>query len=267
MSFGVNHVILTRFNVSSGYAVPGVSGTHPGLDEGWLERRFALFETFCLPSVVRQTQRDFRWLVFFDERTPERYRTRVREWAAQYDFFLPVFCEVFDNALVLDRIRDLEARQTGIRITSRLDNDDMLHPRYVEKMRAIIERHLPLVGRDAEGCFVSFPVGACLHKGAVYVQRYRYNPFTSCVAPATSERTALDVDHRYVAQTAPVYFDWRRPMWCQVIHGENVANALRGVYWPMGSAFAKAINAIPGRSFGWRAGEVFRSAWRYLRKR
>ena len=46
-------------------------------DEAWLDDRFRLFETFCLPSVRGQTVQELSWLVFFDEATPQRFRERI----------------------------------------------------------------------------------------------------------------------------------------------------------------------------------------------
>ena len=78
----------------------------------------------------------------------------------------------------------------------------------------------------------------------------------------------LDVDHRYIGNEREVVYVWTKPMWSQVIHGENVANAVRGIYWKLDCAFTKRIpDGIPARSWLWKVGEFQRSAWRYWKNR
>ena len=87
-------------------------------------------------------------------------------------------------------------------------------------------------------------------------------------APET-DRTVLGTDHRYVADVAPVVFEWCRPLWCQTIHGENVANRLRGLYWPGGrrSAFSPFAAQNPRRSCTWKTLEFLRSIHAYACRR
>lgn len=261
--------LLTRFNVRLTFDIaPQVfSGKHPGLDEGWLERRFDLFETYCLPSVAAQTEKDFSWLVYLDEKTPLGFKQRMAELATGHSFLHPVYCAGFDEASLWAGIDAWEREETTVRITSRLDNDDMLHPRYIEAVRKCAEREMPK--RDlACGFFVSFPLGGCLRGRDGYLQRYRNNPFSSYVSAKETKRTVLDVDHRYIGNDGDVVYVWTKPMWCQVIHGENVANAVRGVYWPLERVFTQYIpDGTPARSWTWKIGEIPRSAWQYWKNR
>jgi hypothetical protein len=258
------HFILTRFNVPLRFDLPpGQQPARLGLDPGWLARRFDLFERVCLASVARQVVRDFQWLVFMDAATPEAFRDRLAGLAAAHPFLLPVYCDRFEEATVLPEIRGRET-PGRLRITTRLDNDDAIHPRLVERVRRIAERQAPRLDLR-RGFYVSFPLGCCERDGDFYLQRYRYNPFASYVSAPETDRTVLGTDHRYVADVAPVVFDWTRPMWCQTIHGENVANRLRGVYWPGGFAFVSVHRTR--RSPFWQAAELVRSAYRYALRR
>ena len=261
-SFG--HFILTRFNVPLRFDLPpGRQPARPGLDPGWLARRFDLFERVCLASVARQTAPDFAWLVFMDAATPAAFRGRLAALAAAHPFLQPVYCDRFEEATVLPEIRRRET-PGRLRITTRLDNDDAIHPRLVERVRRRAERQAPR--QDLQrGFYVSFPIGCCAHAGDFYLQRYRHNPFASYVSAPETDRTVLGADHRYVADVAPVVFDWTRPMCCQTIHGENVANRLRGVYWPGGarSAFGPLFPLPPSRSLIWKTAEFLRSAHAY----
>ena len=263
-----NHFILTRFNMPLHADLPpGQFPSRMGLDPGWLARRFDLFEAVCLASVCRQTNPAFRWLVFLDEATPAPYRDRMAKWAARHPFLSPIFCSQISEESELLEIRKREA-PGQIRITTRLDNDDAIHPRLIERIRRLAQRQAPI--QDLQrGFFISFPIGCCERKGDFYLQRYRFNPFSSFVSAAETNRTVRGVDHRRIADVAPVVFHWCRPMWCQTIHGENVANRLRGVYWPGGgrSVFGPYAQSRPRRFPAWVVRECSRSLWAYaLRK-
>lgn len=268
MSPKIAHFILTRFNVRLVFDMAERDAPKGlGLDSGWLERRFALYERYCLPSVAAQTVWDFRWLVFLDERTPSRYRDRMAALAEEHPFLMPVYCREFTAGEVLRVIGEHQPQETALRITSRLDNDDMLHPRYVERMqdRARAEA---AAGRDLDtGFFLAFPLGCCLRGGDAYLQRYRNNPFSSYVSGPAAQRTVLDTDHRYIADMAPVVYEWRPPMWCQVIHGENVANALRGVYWPFERQFSRKAPRGNRHGLLWDIREFFTTAVLYVSRR
>lgn len=261
-SFG--HFILTRFNVPLQFDLPpGQQPRHMGIDPGWLARRFELFERVCLASVARQTERDFQWLVFLDEATPAAFRDRLAALAAAHPGLQPVYCDRFEEETVLPEIRRRET-PGRLRITTRLDNDDAIHPRLIERIRQLAHRHAPR--QDLRrGFFISFPIGCCVRHGDFYLQRYRFNPFASYVSAPETARTVLGADHRYVADVAPVVFDWTRPMWCQVIHDENVANRLRGVYWPGGgrSVFGPPVAPVAHRSWTWKTSEFLRSIHAY----
>jgi hypothetical protein len=262
------HFILTRFNVPLKFDLPpGQQPKHMGVDEGWLARRFDLFEHVCLPSVQRQTEGAFQWLVFLDWATPMAFKERMVALTVRYEFLRPVYCSQFDEAFALAEIQRREA-PGNVRITTRLDNDDAIHPRLIERVQQLAHDQLPAQDLN-RGFFISFPIGCAERKGDFYVQRYRYNPFTSFVSAPECARTVLGGDHRYIADVAPVVFEYSRPMWCQVIHDENVANQLRGVYWPWGgnSEFAPGVTNGFCRPVLWQCAEVVRSAARYFLNR
>src|ERR1700735_3717087 len=98
------HVILTRFNVryEEDSAVPSI-----GVDPGWLQERFRLFEKYCLPSVLGQTDQNFRWLLFFDRATPEPFATRARALAVTRAGIFPVFCDALPISLIQKFICDI----------------------------------------------------------------------------------------------------------------------------------------------------------------
>jgi hypothetical protein len=258
-----DYFILTRFNLPLTAAVDA-EDKHKGLDEEWLERRFELFERVCLPSVQYQTERAFHWLIFLDGRTPERFRQRMNELSLQNSFICPIYASWLTVSDVLEEIRKRETAGRP-RITMRLDNDDAIHPRMIEKViNTARTRHLARYLK--QGYFISFPIGCSESGGDLYIQRFRYNPFVSFVSAPTLDRTVWSWEHTRIAESAPVVCRYTRPMWCQVIHGKNVSNSVKGVYWPFSHSGGLSIAGthVTVRSRRWQIGETIRSARRYL---
>ena len=108
-SFG--HFLLTRFNVllPNGSTSEPTALKNPGVDGGWLGRRFDLFEHVCLPSVARQTEGAFQWLVFMDWATPLAFKERMAALTVRHEFLRPVYCSQFNEAVVMTEIRRREA--------------------------------------------------------------------------------------------------------------------------------------------------------------
>ena len=258
-----NHFILTRFNLRAPWT-HGDPDAHVGLDEGWLERRFELFEKVCLPSLVRQTETAFQWLLLLDHETPERFVKRMEEWSFKYPFFNSIYLKKEDEALILKEMNE-RTDFNHTRIMTRLDNDDAIHPRMIENIQSMAHKYYKL-NNLKRGFFISFPMGCSENDGGFYLQRFRYNPFISFVSLPDHDRTILYWDHTKITDVAPVYFKYTRPMWCQVIHDENVTNAVRGVYFPWGvsSEFAAGKKELNSRSLVWQCAEVWKSFKRYI---
>src|SRR5277367_5912038 len=120
----IAHFLLTRFNVAFGF---GNVPSELGLKDDWLEHRFALFENFCLPSVLAQEHKKFSWLIWIDERMPERWKTRLKTDLARLAsaHLLPV--QPGTSAWWQADLNKMVAQTTAPRIvTTRLDNDDAI---------------------------------------------------------------------------------------------------------------------------------------------
>ena len=126
----LQHFILTRFNLQlwnrdkKGCSVRTIE---------WLEHRFGLFESYCLPSLTKQTCENFEWIVLFDSNTPERYKDKINTFKMECPQMIPVFVEpnegrYFADIFKREVVRRLSAKRV---ITSYLDNDDALNVEYV----------------------------------------------------------------------------------------------------------------------------------------
>ena len=130
------HFLITRFSVPYAEYQKDKSGASVR-DEYWLNHRFELFEKYCFPSVQNQSVQDFQWLVFFDIQTPGSYKKRITQLKSQFPLFKPFYVssgEEFNSTLHIF-IETHIKEGTSRLITSRLDNDDALHTRFMERVR------------------------------------------------------------------------------------------------------------------------------------
>ena len=92
------HYLITRFNLRK----PDWSVDKKNvavLTDQWHDNRFEIFADYCFHSVKNQSNKNFEWLVFFDETTSSKYRQIIDSLKEQMPNFSPVFVDGMDNFL------------------------------------------------------------------------------------------------------------------------------------------------------------------------
>lgn len=212
-----NHFILTKFNLARKGGV--------ALEPEWLNHRFELFEQFCYPSVVGQTNQNFKWLVFFDSKTPELFKNKIREYS-QYKNFVPVYAQGFGTISLLYKKTILEHLEDGAEylITTRLDNDDAIFKDFVQTIQDNFN--------EQEFEFINFSNGYIWYEHKINSYRYLANPFATLIEKINDLsvdgiKTAQCVDHSKLASIAKQLNT--RAAWLQVVHQKNVTNRVKGI--------------------------------------
>lgn len=209
------HIVLTRFNVASAGREAAVR-----MASGWLDRRFDLFERYCLPSVADQSVSNFQWLVYFDAATPTEFRDRI-DRARRVFPFRPIFVGGMDKTRVAADVRASVPQEALRVLTTRLDNDDAIARFYFASIAQAA------TGSD-DGTVLNFPSGLALRDGRVHAARDESNPFASLVEDAAQPETIWAVAHRALASRYRVRQIEAEAMWLQVVHGDNVTNRIKG---------------------------------------
>ena len=128
-----NHIILTRFNLQ--YEKDNT--IH--ICTEWLEERFRLFESYCLPSVTRQTSQKFTWVILASDQTPDIYKKRLAEYRIQHENIDIQFCPYFEDINQLyQAIGQHYCLGYNHLLSTRLDSDDMLALDFIEKLQSHI---------------------------------------------------------------------------------------------------------------------------------
>lgn len=210
---GPAFAILTRFNLPS----EGFESVVRGADD-WLVKRVDLFERFCLPSVIAQTDQDFVWIVYFDPNSPVWLKGKIEFWQ-HYDRFHPVFRSRVSLAEKQCDIASRLAPRPRL-ITANLDNDDGLASDFVARLK-----WAPIT---TPRCAVTIGQGLILAGDRLYRHQDRHNAFCAVSESWHNPHTCWSHPHTLLAQAMPSVILGGPPGWLQVVHGDNVSNRVKG---------------------------------------
>ena len=225
------HFIITLFNLKIWNED---KANMPTQTFEWLEQRFHLFETYCLPSVKAQTCQDFQWLCLFDEGTSEVFRQRIAEWRKSVPQLQPCFFSAEDASHFRDddpQLRCRFIRQTVASmldgadyvITTNLDNDDALHRDFVKRVHQAFEE----TGGEA---LVTFKTGMqyFVSLDAVARMYYPHNHFLNLIERTDQDFRTIEYFRHAKARKLLHCVDINEhPYWMEVVHACNVSNELR----------------------------------------
>jgi hypothetical protein len=217
---GFEHLLLTRFNVT--HHTLDKHGKRVNTDQ-WMDHRFKLFETFCLPSVAGQSETNFQWLVFFHRDTPAKHRSRIDSYRELFHF-VPVY--IGDESELVRMVLDHVAGHVRQLITTRLDTDDAIHKDMIAAVQAAFQEQAnefvnPLYGYTYD-----------LGDNSIYETRVESNPFISLIESRRADgarpfNTVWSVRHTQAAERGPIRNITKQPYWLQVVHDRNVINAVK----------------------------------------
>lgn len=211
------HTVITRFNLrnSDWHATKNNDAV---LTEKWLTNRFQLFEKYCLPSLINQSNNNFNWRIYFDTTTSQSIVKKIHAISNKGEYFTPVFVDGMEGFLP-DIQRYIRSLDSEFMITSRVDNDDCLHEQYIDE----IQKRFDFQDYMA----IDFIDGYALQLVPfvrVGLKRWASNPFISLIE---RKENALSVWHKS-------HTEWKREhrvitvtdtrVWMQVVHYENKVN-------------------------------------------
>lgn len=200
----MRHYIFTRFNLAKQHADRDKNGQLVCTPE-WYKHRHDIFQRVYLPSIEKQTNKNFKVLLAFNPNFPEHWEN--------YDF--PETVSVIHDWPVNHVQKDLD---DGIPIlTSRVDNDDGLEPTYVERMQEEAERLGPETILDSWGTVINNEE----HKIRNYQSGECNSPF---LAVYSQYLTCYSGQHTSLFMQFKKRYVIKEFLFKQVIHNRNLCN-------------------------------------------
>lgn len=214
------HIIVTRFNLVFENWLTDRNNT-PVLTEEWLDQRFELFQNYCFPSVQNQTTKNFTWLVFFDIRTPKYYKNVIENLQKLFPNFRPLF--INGNKSVEIELLKFIAEQDILDkyiLTTRIDNDDVIHYDFVSTVQALATQKHNLIIDIRKGYQLALQNN---------VEEFRlcdqeFNPFLSIVQKADFYESIYKRQHTDWHKEVNFLIFNKKPLWIQIVHGRNKIN-------------------------------------------
>lgn len=153
------HIRFSFYGVSDTRLKPTEDGSALArlYDESRMARRFFLFEQLTLPSLMAQTDKDFRTVILSSDVMPDRFKERLTTVAARLPGSVVDFSphrrsdRAFQKYIV--EAAGFRARESSVHF--RLDDDDALAATYIARLRKVTHGLPP-------STHVTFPSGIFL---------------------------------------------------------------------------------------------------------
>jgi len=215
------HYLITRFNLRN----PKWTVTKNNellLTKEWMDERFELFANFCLPSVVAQTQKNFKWLIYFDSGTAEEYRQQISSLINSHPFIEIFYIDGMPNLIPSIKRYLSENSKSEYLITSRIDNDDCISINFIDQVQQQFEKQ--------DYFAIDFTSGYTLNMDPIMIgkKEHIFNPFISLIEMNKNPKTVWTNDHnQWKKETSLIHISNNR-VWMSVIHTKNKVNEFDG---------------------------------------
>ncbi len=230
-----SHFIITQFNLRN---FPKSDFDDYDSWIVWTRNRIGLFREYCLPSVLNQSCKSFKWLIYLDSETPEEFKIFLNELDSYPGIEICYSRGIGDfNSNYIEEVKKRAASRPGWIITTRIDNDDCLHRDAVET----IQKHFV----ERNNYLISLASGYILNISDRTLSHYFYpmSPFISLIEDTNEDvkgvfykgHTRWDNLRLFIFKE--IWFEYfytkarrsrfilKKPMWIQTFHDKNVSNS------------------------------------------
>jgi hypothetical protein len=218
-----HHYLITRFNLKN----PNWDLTKNNealLTDDWMEERMWFFRNFCFPSVVNQTNQNFSWLLYFDETTPEKYRSEISELIKNYKNVLVFYINGMPSFYPeIQKYITQTGSEISHVITSRIDNDDCVSKYFIDEVQKTFNHQDYRVIDIIKGYSLQIKPTIMLGK-----KEHIFNPFISLIEKNDNPKTVWFNDHNIWKKETRITQLTHKRLWIAVIHEKNKVNNFNG---------------------------------------
>ena len=228
-----------------------------------MARRFFLFENLTLPSLLHQTDQDFKTVIMSSDVMPDRYKERLTALAAHLPGAVVDFSRhrKGDRAFAPYITEAAGEKQRGRSVQFRLDDDDALAVSYIARLRRVTQFLSPSTHVTFPNGIMLFPANRTEPIGTSMLQKR----FLTAIGLATVNgekfhKNPFQMMHGNVWTRWPVVSDPSFPAYIRTQHFENdtiaaqdrILSAMqRERRGRRGPSHATAVDAALAESFPW----------------
>jgi hypothetical protein len=218
-----HHLLITRFNLKN----PEWKLTKNNdtlLDEQWMTERMELFTNYCLPSVINQTNKNFKWLLYFDELTNDYFKNEIRLLTENHQNIEVFYIDGMPsfNESILKYVKENASSEPYI-ITSRIDNDDCISKYFIDEVQKNFNKQDFLAVDFYQGYTLQIAPQVILGK-----KDHIFNPFISLIEKNENPKTVWHYAHNMWKKESRTIHVKNKRIWMSVIHEKNKVNEFYG---------------------------------------
>lgn len=138
-----DHLLITRFSYRG---ADSCSVSIDPLNKHRLEKRFDIFESVCLPSIVAQQEKNFTWILIIDAQLPAVFRDRLDNLTDRHTF---IRLHTYQPETRIETLGWLKVYcNPGVKyvVTTVLDDDDALSFDYIKTL----QHHIHALGNNID---------------------------------------------------------------------------------------------------------------------
>ena len=200
----INHFIKTRFNA------PFKEKDEKRLDLKWLNYRLDIFEKYCVPSVLSQTNQNFFWFVLIDEKTSESFKEKLNS----IDKRILLYSDDKQCFNMMKNLCDLNQKT----FISRIDSDDVYRKDFISKIQS--------VETDLNEYLIDINY-LCFRKNdnKYYQKTNKFSHFLSFCTKNLSKYAHISTHLQYSSLGNNFWYKRiNEPLALEIIHGDNLYN-------------------------------------------
>lgn len=195
-----------------------------------MELRFHLFERLCLPSLLKQTDKDFEAVVLTSRSMPERYLDRLKTLLAPVP---NIHCHPIGTGKHYRQLKRgygvVPVGDASHRALFRLDDDDAVDREFIARTRRLASGLMKLQAPEAPFVIAhnrGFYVRKDDNEPEVFdaVERAPLSVGTTVVVPVGNPDNPYRFNHRKLLQHFSTFSDISQPAFIRTIHGDNKSN-------------------------------------------
>ncbi len=193
-------------------------------DETRIARRFHLFERLTLPSLMAQTDQDFRIIVMSSEIMPDAFKERLWLVASRLPQATVVFSRTRRSIYAYQRHMEdaLGPDRSGTAVHFRLDDDDALATSFIARLRNASQGMPPRMHFSFPKGVLLFPMSATGSEGAsIMVNHYLTALGLAWISDADFLRPPFAMMHQKLWMQWPVLSDPGFPAYIRAMHFDN----------------------------------------------
>lgn len=192
-----------------------------------MDLRFRLFEKLCLPSLARQSDPDFQFVVLTSDQMPREQLWRLEDLLSPLENSrLLVAAPDGHYQLIKSAYALVPEGEATHAIRFRLDDDDAVDLNFVRRTKAIAQTMIPMQGEQTPFIIANNRGFYLKGRGAeaeVFdtCERAPLSVGTSLVVPKGNPLNPYRFNHRKFAEHFNTFSDISGPFFLRSIHGDN----------------------------------------------